>query len=236
MTGKRGVGKTALLEAAFDLCQGSKCLTSAQKALGDILKQIVREWQIEVECEKTKPTVEELRRAVLQTTGNTIFLDDLQFAGTASSKIEFFRALADRHRVIAAQTGPPREKIKSLFAKLGKEIKIPKLGKDDALRLAERVCVHFGSTIEAGKIAIAARGLPDKIVTYASTNEIRHDEVREQSDEIDIAPFFLILLAGVMLFRYVGRVTESSDFVLLGGMGMLALLFARGIYQKGKER
>lgn len=236
LNGKRGSGKTALLEASFDLCTDRKCLTSAQKALGDMLRQIVRDWEIEVDCEKSKPSVEEMRRAILQSAGNTLFVDDLEFAGSASSKIEFLKAAAERHRLIGAINGKPKEKIKPLYAKLGKEIYVQELSREDATRLAERVVMHFGSTLEAKQIVNSAHGLPDKVVTYASTNEIRRDEIREREDEIDIAPVFLFLMAGVMIFRYLGRVTESTDFVLLGGIGMLGLLVARGVYQKGKEK
>jgi len=236
LTGEREVGKTALLEAAFDLCRTAKSFVHAGKPHGEICKQIVKDWNLDVDSEKSKPSILEMEKAILSCSGNALFIDDLH-RSSAVKKIDFFKALADRHKLCGSiLKGTAKENLKPLLAKMGSEIKIPKLDREDTLKLAERVCIHFASKLSYVDVANAATGLPGKIVTAAKSNEIQKSEIRSRSEEIDLSPLFLIAGACLVLFRYIGRVTDATDFVLLGGFGMVGLIFMRGIWMQGKER
>ena len=234
LVGERDSGRTALLEAAFDLCQLKKTLIHAGKAHSEICKQIIRDWNIETDTERKNPTVVEMEKAILQTTGHALFIDDLH-RSSAVKKIDFFRTLADRHKVCGnILSGVVKENLKPLLSKMGSEIKIPKLSRPDALKMAERVCLNLGSRLSHPDVANASKGLPGRIVSMALAYEIQRYEIRSSDEEIDIAPFFLLLAACVVAFRYIGRATNASDFVLLGGIGVVGLIFMNAIFKKGR--
>jgi len=236
LSGPSQVGKTALLEAAFDLCQGSKSLIHAGKPHSEICKQIVKDWNLAVDCENSKPTVLEMEAAILSCSGNNLFIDDIHRSSSVK-KIDFFKTLADRHKVCGSVLkGAGKENLKPLLAKMGQEIKIPKLSREDSLKLSERVCQFLSSRLSHVDVANACGGLPGKVVSMAHSNEIQRNEIRSREDELDIAPLVLLGAASLVIFRYLGRATDATDFVLLGGLGMVGLIFARGLFMKGKER
>lgn len=227
--GEIGVGKTALLEWAHEHTPGSALVNSGM-AHGLILDALIEAWEIDTDAKK----VAEKENEVFKVSGRTIYVDDLHRA--TPKQIRFFKTLSERNRVCGSLRSGVRlkEELKQLLWGC-EEYKLPRLGRKDALRLAEKVCLHFGSALSHIQIANASSGLPSKIVNAARTGEIQRDEIRTQSEEIDIAPLVLMAAAGLMVFRYLGRVQGATDFVLLGGIGMVVLIFARGIFQKGKD-
>jgi len=228
--GDIGVGKTALLEWAQEHTPGS-ALINCCTHYGGILDILIEAWGIETDAKK----VAEKETAVLQSAGNTLYADDLHKA--TPKLIAFLKVLSERNKVSGAMRSGIRikEELKQLLWSC-ETYKLPRLARKDALRLSEKICLHFGARLSAVDVANAASGLPARIVNTARTGEIQRDEVRTQAEEIDIAPVFLMLAAGLMVFRYLGRVTDATDFVLLGGVGMVGLIFVRGIFQKGKEK
>ncbi|MCP4024438.1 MAG: hypothetical protein GY729_21525 [Desulfobacteraceae bacterium] len=237
LVGESGAGRTALLEAAFKICNfEKKSLISCKENHSEICKKIIADWELDVDCEKSKPTVVEMEQAIFGESGHIIFVDDVQRA-TSAKKLDFFKVLAERHKVCGTmQKGTARAKIKPLLGMMGKEIKVSKLNRVNSLKMAERVCVHLSSNISHIDVANNCKGLPSKIVNFARTNEIIRNEIRSQDEEIDIAPFFLMFLACIVVFRYIGRAMQATDFVLLGGVGMVFLIFARGFLLKGRDK
>ena len=236
LIGERDCGKTALLEAAFDLCvRQKKTLIHASKPHAEICKQIIRDWDLETDTERKTPTVIEMEAAILRTSGNVLFVDDLHRA-SAVKKIDFLRTLAERHKICGAVlSGAAKENLKPLLGVMGSEIRVPKLSRADAIKLSERVCVHLGSRLRYTAVANASKGMPGKIVAMAQANEIQRAEVRSSDEEINIAPLFLLCASCVILFRYIGRATDSSDLVLLGGVGVVFLIFLRAIFMRGSR-
>jgi hypothetical protein len=64
---------------------------------------------------------------------------------------------------------------------------------------------------------------------------VRNEGERVSGEEINIAPVFLIVVAGSMLVRYIGRGMGEQDLYLLGGMGMAAGLFIRYFISKAER-
>lgn len=233
LTGPRDTGKTALLEAAYDLCSDKKSLIHAGRPQKTILEQLVLDWGVVVDSKK-KPTVELLKKALLSCSGYTLFIDDLHKSSSAN-KIDFFRTLADRHKLFGTiRSGAAKENLKPLLSKMGKEIYIPPLQRQDSLKLSEKVCIHLGSSLSHIDVSNACNGLPGRIVTMANTNEIQRNEIRSKDEEIDISPLFLLLICCLVIFRYVGRAQDATDYVLIGGMALVIILFARYFFQRGK--
>lgn len=232
LTGTRDVGKTALLEAAFDLCTSSKkSLINAGRPLKTILEQIAREWGVVV-ADKTKPTVEELKGALFGCSGNILFIDDIH-KSSAVSKIDFFKVLADRNKLCGAiLVGAGKENLKPLLSKMGKEIRISALGRKDSKKLSERVCINLGSSLSHIDVSNACSGLPGRIVSMANTNEIQRNEIRSRDEEIDISPLFVLLLCCLVVFRYIGRAQDATDYYLIGGLSLVLILFARYFFQR----
>lgn len=232
LSGSRNVGKTALLEAAFDICTNKKCLINAGRPFKSILEQLISDWGISIPGDSKKPTVEIMKSALLSCSGHTLFIDDLHKTSSVS-KIDFFRTLADRHKIHGAiLSGAGKENLKPLLSKLGKEIYIPPLNRQDSLKLAKKISIELGSSLSHIDISNACHGLPGRIMTMANTNEIQRNEIRSKDEEIDISPLFLLLICCLVIFRYVGRAQDATDYVLLGGMALVIILFARYFFQR----
>ncbi len=227
--GEIGVGKTAVLEWAHEHTPNSAFVNSGM-SYGQIIDTLIEAWGVETEGKK----VAEKERDVLKVSSNTLYVDDLHKA--TPKLIKFLKILSERNKVSGAIRSGVRlkEELKQLFWSC-ESYKLPRLKRDNALKLAEKVCLHFGANISHIQVANASGGLPGKIINAARTNEIRRDEIKTQDEEFDIAPLFLMLCAGIVVFRYIGRTMDATDFTLLGGIGMVGLIFMRGIFQKGKE-
>ena len=57
---------------------------------------------------------------------------------------------------------------------------LPRLDKPNALRLAEKVCLAFGSRASAKDVAAASQGIPGKIVSFAAAGEVANLIVAER--------------------------------------------------------
>ena len=234
LCGSRDVGKTAMLEAAFDLCPGKKSLINAGRPQKSILEQLIFDLGVTIPGNtQKKPTVEIMKSTLLSCSGYALFIDDLHKTSSAA-KIDFFRTLADRHKIYGTiLSGAGKENLKPLLSKLGKEIYIPSLNRQDSLKLAKKISIHLGSSLSHIDIRNACNGLPGRILTMANTNEIHRNEIRSKDEEIDISPLFLLLICCLVLFRYVGRAQDATDYVLIGGMALVIILFARYFFQRG---
>lgn len=234
LSGDGEVGKTALLDAAFDLTEGKKCLIHGGTAHREICMQIVTAWELQVEA-SGKPTAQDLEKAILRSSGNVLFIDDLHRLTT--KRIDFLKTVASRNKVCGSlPSGTTREPLRPLLAHMGDEIHVPRLSYKDTLRLAEKVCQHLGSALTAKEVAGAARGLPGRVVVFASTGHIQSNEVRSRSEEIDISPLLLVGFAMLILLRFVGKAVDEYDLTLIGGASMVVLMLLRSFLGQAKER
>lgn len=237
LVGDAEAGKSALLEAAHDLCASSqKCLIHGGAAHRDVCLQIVSAWDLSVETTGSgKPTARDYAAAILGSSGNVLFIDDLH--RLTQKRIDFFKAVATRNKVCGSLLkGGIKEPLRPLLAHMGDEIKVPRLSHHDTFRMAEKVCRHLASPLTPAEVATAARGLPGRVVTFAAAGYVQKTEIRSRDEEIDVSPLILICLAVLLIFRVVGRALHETDLLVLGGAALVLFLIFRIFFSRGKER
>lgn len=229
--GDAGTGKTAILEWAQANTPGKSILIRGSATYAQIVKDIVTEW--ELDAEGTKLT--DYEKAILSETGHTIYVDDLHKA--QPKLLALLKILAERHKVCGSILAgiKTKEELKQLLWGL-ETITLPRLDKQDALRLSEKVCIALGSKASYKDVAAASRGLPGRIISFASAGEVSREEIHLQSEEIDISPVFLIAGGMLIIFRFVGRATDATDLTIIGGASIVIMMVVRMFLQKGQEK
>ena len=228
--GDAGMGKTALMQWCATNTPNS-LLISGANTYAQVVKEIADAWGVEADS----PKLPDLEKAILTQTGRTIYVDDLHKA--QPKLIALLKILAERHRVCGALLAgiKLKEELKQLLWGV-ESISLPRLDKAAALRLSEKVCLAYGSKASAKDVAAASQGIPGKIVSFAAAGEVSRNEVLLKSEEIDIAPMFLVAGGAIVLFRLIGRATDATDLTLIGGASMVIMMFLRLFLSKGKER
>ena len=231
LKGDAGTGKTALLEWCRENTPGKSMLISGSSTYATIVKDIVAEWELDPEGAK----LADYEKAILSETGHTLYVDDIHKA--QPKLLALLKILAERHRVCGSILAgiKTKEELKQILWGL-ETITLPRLDKHDALRLAEKVCITLGSRASFKDVAAASRGLPGRIVSFATAGEVSREEIHLQSEGIDISPVFLIAGGLLVLFRVLGRATDATDLTVIGGVAMLIMLFLRMFLQKGQEK
>lgn len=229
--GDAGTGKTAILEWAQANTPGKSILIRGAATYAQIVKDIVTEW--ELDAEGTKLT--DYEKAILSETGHTIYIDDLHKA--QPKLLALLKILAERHKVCGSilTSIKTKEELKQLLWGM-ETITLPRMNKQEALLMAEKICVALGSKASYKDVAAASRGLPGRITSFASAGEVSREEIHLQSEEIDISPVFLIAGGLLVLFRILGRATDATDLTVIGGAAMIIMLFLRMFLQKGQEK
>lgn len=233
LKGEVGVGKTAVLQWAHSTTKQitQSAFITCGSPYADILDTIITSWQVRSSGKKAV----EKEREILTSCGYVLYVDDLHRA--TPKLIKFLKLLNEKNKISGAMLSGVRlkEELKYLMWSCETHT-LPRLKRPDALRLADRTCSYFDARLAPVQVANASRGLPGRIVNMSRSGEIQKDEVRTQSEEVNIAPLFMMMLACVVVFRYLGRAIEATDFVLVGGGSMVFLIFARSVFQKGNKR
>lgn len=230
LKGDAGMGKTALMQWCAAHTPNS-LLISGASTYAQIVKEIADAWQVEADS----PKLPDLEKAILAQTGRTIYVDDLHKA--QPKLLALLKILAERHRVCGAILAgiKLKEELKQLLWGV-ETLTLPRLDKPNALRLSKKVCLAYGSKASARDVAAASQGIPGKIVSFAAAGEVARNEVLLKSEEIDIAPMFLVAGGAIVLFRLIGRATDATDLTLIGGASMVIMMFLRLFLARGKEK
>ena len=236
LQGKRGTGKTALLEWCYDYTKEKKAITSAGKTVRECLLDICQQWKLEICNEDGKPQPKSkwktawMERAIYASRGYKLFLDDLDRATPAL--LRRLKPMRDRHILVGAASPPlKKEDAKRLVWGISK-IDVKPLQKPDALRLADLIVGHLASPESPHDLANIAQGCPGRIVA-AVKGEIEKETLRTDGEEIDISPIFLLGIACLMIVRYAAIGLDSTSLYLLGGVGMGLAVFARFLLFRG---
>ena len=239
LLGPAGIGKSALLEWAYEHARGKKALLNATNTVRENMQAICRGWDLEIIDEegKTKPISRAplalLEKAVFKADPGVIFLDEFDKATPAF--IRRLKPLAERHTLIAAgKSNFKKEELKRLTWGMA-EIKVPPLPPKDRLELANRLVKHFGAGIAPSEVASASRGFPARILAMCR-GEVETKSIKVEGEEIDLSPVFLLGLAGLVAVRYIAVGLESTDLYILGGLGMGLGVFARFFLYRGMSR
>ncbi len=230
LSGQAGIGKTALIQWAFEQCNTKKAITTGALAHGNMVREIADQWGINT----NKVIVKELEILVLKESGNAIFIDEL--TKLSSQSIALLKTVKERNHFYGAmRNDKTKEDLKQLL--WGFEIiKIGSLSRKDNLRLSYQAALHFGCKLSHNQIAIAAHGVPGRIHSFCTTGEIPKDDTRMHSEEIDISPVIFGCLVFMVLLRYIGRATDATDLVMLGGISMVLMIVTRGVFSAGRNK
>ena len=208
-----------------------KAFVSGNVSYGNVIKSIAEQWGLSTD----KMVINDVVRLVMQqAAGNFIFVDDLQKLDVKS--INLLKAISDNvHLYGAMRDDRHKEDLKQLL--WGFEvIKITHLSKADNLRLAGLAAVRWGCTVPKDQIANASHGVPGRIHSFCTTGEIPREDSRMRSEEFDLAPVFLLCIFFLVLLRFVGRATDATDLVLIGGASMVLMVVGRGVLSKASSK
>ena len=169
ISGPRGIGKTAVLEWAYEHAPGPKAFLTCTATVRENLIELARAWGLEIEGEngKTKSplraTVAELSRAIAKAPdGRKIFVDDIQRA--TPSFLRHFKVWRERHVVFCAGVPPfKREELKRNLWGL-REIHLEPIPRGERERLARKLCMALGATKSPKEISRYSRGYPGRMV------------------------------------------------------------------------
>ncbi|RJO61022.1 hypothetical protein C4544_03915 [candidate division WS5 bacterium] len=229
VTGQRGIGKSEIIRWAYDHYLSDRLHFSASLSYGEILKLIADTQGIE-DYKKMKNT--DLEREIIKSKKIALFIDDIERA--TPKLIHFLTALNDTWTVYMGGNEPFREELKRVT--WGKpKIKLEPIDSKDRLRLADYCISKTGSMTPGHEIASRSRGVPARAWAIAKGEIVRNEGERVSGEEINIAPVFLVVVAGIMLMRFVGKGMGEQDLYLLGGMGMAAGLFIRYFISKAER-
>ena len=221
LIGQRGIGKTDILRWTYNkLTTNDKVFVSCFDSFSIILKQIAKAQGQTV----GKLHNEELQKKIITGKKLTIFIDDID--RMTQKEAVFFRALNEFWVFYMAGLVPFKEHIKTLI--WGKErLIIRAIAKKYRRKLAMHCIEKTGSTVPLSDLIIQSRGIPGRAWAIARGEAIRYDEDRVEGEEINIAPVLFLVIAGIMIFRYIARGLGDKDLYLLGGLLMGVAYFLR---------
>lgn len=238
LTGTHGAGKTAILEWVKENAGGKVCMVSATSTVKEVMQQICTDWHLEVKNDedkvvgRTRWQVAWMERAILQVTNCWLLVDDIHRITPAL--LRRLKLLRDRVKIVAAGVPPfQREELRRVLWGLP-EVKVGPLPKEDMMRIAQAAVPLLGSRTPAIDAVHAARGLPGQLIN-ALRGEVTPDSAKVQGEEIDISPVFLIVVAMLMITRYVAVGMESTSLYIIGGFGMGIGLIVRFYMFRGME-
>ena len=95
--------------------------------------------------------------------------------------------------------------------------------------LAKHIIKKIGSLVPKEVIANESKGIPGRAWAIAKGEHIREDDERVKGEEVNIAEVMLILVAIVMIVRYIGMGTGQKDLYIIGGIGMAVAFILRQV-------
>ncbi len=240
LTGRHGSGKTAILEWIRENHPAAErlALVSAGSTVKEILVEICLTWGLEVKDDegkvrgKTRWQVAWLERAVLAQKEGWLMIDDIHQAPPAL--LRRLKLLRDRVTIIGAGVPPfRREELRRLLWGLP-ELQIKPLQTKEMTRIAKAAAPILQSRTPVDEAVHAARGLPGQLMA-ALRGEVTPEAAKVRGEEIDLSPLLLIVLAGVMVTRYIAVGLESTSLYMLGGLGMGMGLIVRFYLFRGMD-
>lgn len=216
LSGQRGIGKTDLMIWAYsNYTKTDKLYISCHETHGEIVKKIAKKQGIIV----AKKSISALEKEVMKGSELTLFIDDIE--KMKPKQAFFFTAWNGWNRIYMAGVEPYREEAKKIL--WGKQkLKVVPVSKQDRPALGKHVVEKLGCLIPADTIAQESKGIPGRAWAIGKGEFIQEDDERVQGEEVNIAPVMLLMVAGIMVVRYIGMGTGQKDLYILGGLGMAA--------------
>lgn len=236
LLGDSGVGISRIFEWAVEHVPENtpKALISGTMTPREMLMVIVQQWRLEL-CNESngkslnpqRAKVTDLERAVNGVSGKAmLFIDNFQFM--SASKLHKCKTWNDKFTVFYAGSPPFKHEIMK-YCLIGKiRHKIKPLDQQSALRLAQLACQKHKSSHSPKDVARLSGGYPATIFNLAK-GSLDHvpKEAQERGREFNIGFVYLILFAGLISLRFIGRGTGSTSIYLLGGFAMVTGILFR---------
>ena len=229
LTGQRGIGKSRILQWAFHHFNGLKIYQSGRQSYAAFVRAVaVAQGQV---IEKVKLEALEVRLRLGQPVA--VFFDDLE---SASPKLlGLLTSLTESWPIYLAGNEPFREESKRIL--WGKQkLRIAAIATHDRAKLAECCIKETGSLVPASAIATGSRGIPARAWAIARGEPVRDADERVEGEEINFLPVMLLIVAGTMVMRFIGKGMGEQDIYIMGGIGMGAALFLRYFIFKGASK
>ena len=229
LTGQRGIGKSRILQWAFHHFNGLKIYQSGRQSYAAFVRAVAAAQGQDIE--KVKIEALEVRLRLGQPVA--VFFDDLE---SASPKLlGLLASLTESWPIYLAGNEPFREESKRIL--WGKQkLRIAAIATHDRAKLAECCIKETGSLVPASEIATSCRGIPARAWAIARGEPVRDADERVEGEEINFLPVMLLIVAGTMVMRFIGKGMGEQDIYIMGGIGMGAALFLRYFIFKGSSK
>ena len=134
ITGQRGMGKSAILNWAYEKYEGTKCQISARDPYGQILREIGKELKVDG---VSRHRVHEVEKEIIKTGNNVgLFIDDIEAA--TPRLMMFLKAVAGRWQLYMSGNEPFRDEMKPIL--WGKtKVEIEAVSREERQKLAAQV-------------------------------------------------------------------------------------------------
>ena len=230
LVGQRGIGKTVILNWAYEHYKGKKLLFCCGDTYGQLIKQIASEQKTE---DRSKKTINDLEKDVIKGETMALFVDEIEKA--TPKLIRLLKSLNEFWPIYLAGLEPFREEIKILL--WGKQkIGIRPIAQEYRRQLAEVCIKETGSLTDVSTLVNVSRGVPARIWAIARGEPVKNDNERVEGEEINIAPILLLGLAGAIILRYVSRDTGDHAIYLLASIIMgLAIVIRLLVYNSMRK-
>ena len=213
LSGQRGIGKTELLKWAYFHYEGEKLYISCNETYGETIKKIA---ELQGVDQKGK-TIALLEKEVMRGREIALFIDDIE--KMKPKQAVFFTAWNGWNKCFLAGVEPYREEAKKLL--WGKQkIKVNTIEQRQREELAVHIIKKLGSLVPKEVISMESKGIPGRAWAIAKGEFVREDDERVKGEEVNIAEVLLILVAVIMITRYIGMGTGQRDIYIIGGIGM----------------
>lgn len=223
LAGQRGIGKTEILKwAYFNYEDEKKLYVSCNETYGETIKRVAEIQGLDTQ----KKTIALLEKEIMQGEEVTLFIDDIE--KMKPKQAVFFTAWNGWNKCYLAGVEPFREEAKKIL--WGKQkIKVYPIDASHRMELAEHIIKKIGSLVPKEVIANESKGIPGRAWAIAKGEHIRDDDERVKGEEVNIAEILLILVAIVMVLRYIGMGTGQKDLYIIGGIGMAVAYLLRQV-------
>ena len=216
LDGQAGIGKTTLLYWSY--CNSDtqiKVLFTCSDPRKAILTKIAVALGIE---NALKLTADKLTHAIITSDSKCeLFIDNIEVI--KPQIITLLRTVPEWTKFYAGKDGRIKEDFKPVIWGV-KKIKIDRLGKQDAAKLAKQAVKDLGSSVDVREVVGGAKGVPGRILASCRGEMLRSEE-NVASEEINFMPFAVALgVACLVIVRYTGRAAGQADLYLIGCIGM----------------
>lgn len=239
LIGGQGVGKTAIMEWAFEHADEPKALISATQPLNEIFKKIVTDWGLKITDESGKSVNlnraknDLLEQAILSQKAGLIFCDD--FHRATPTKLYRIKVWNDRFKLFFAGSLPFRHEIMKHCLLGHTRLKLKALSNEHRQALAQAVCVELSSRHSPQNIALHCGGNPAKIISLAR-GDLNTRESGEIEPEIDTSFMYLVMLVALISLRIIGRGVGDTALYIIGALVMVSGLIFRVYIYRGMKK